>query len=85
MSKLPRDHRQTMMLSEQELREIDDWRYENRIATRSEAIRRLCKTGLLREDDLDAIKRRAFIDAINSLSAAEAELDEADSTGAVQH
>jgi hypothetical protein len=35
-----------MMLSNSEIEAIDDWRFANRIATRSDAIRRLCHIGL---------------------------------------
>lgn len=41
-----RDNRVPVMLSADELRQIDDWRYANRAATRSEAIRRLIAVGL---------------------------------------
>lgn len=34
------------MMSDEELKAIDDWRFTNRIATRSEAIRRLAASGL---------------------------------------
>jgi hypothetical protein len=42
----PRDKRIPIMMSEDETRAIDDWRFANRIDTRSEAIRRLCQLGL---------------------------------------
>lgn len=35
-----------MMMSPEEIAAIDDWRFENRIATRAEAIRRLCSERL---------------------------------------
>lgn len=38
----PRDKRVPIMMTEAELAAIDDWRFDNRIATRAEAIRRLC-------------------------------------------
>lgn len=50
MGKKPRNHRVPMMMSEEELSAIDDWRYSNRIATRSDAIRRLCKMALIDEE-----------------------------------
>lgn len=34
-------------ISEEELRAIDDWRFENRIPSRSEAVRRLCQMGVI--------------------------------------
>ncbi|MDH6265353.1 chromosome segregation ATPase [Rhizobium sp. SG_E_25_P2] len=43
----PRENRVPMMLSNEELEAIDAWRFQNRISTRSEAIRRLCKIGLM--------------------------------------
>lgn len=45
----PRDHRVPIMMSDQELQMIDDWRFGNRIATRSDAIRRLCQIALVYE------------------------------------
>ncbi|MEE9983607.1 hypothetical protein [Agrobacterium pusense] len=41
----PRVNRVPVMMSESEMEAIDDWRFENRVATRSEAIRRLCQIG----------------------------------------
>lgn len=46
MAKLPRENRIPIMMSHDELRQIDDWRFENRVATRSDAVRRLCQIGL---------------------------------------
>lgn len=43
MTKHPRTHRVVIMLSDDELRVIEDWRFENRMATRAEAIRQLCR------------------------------------------
>ncbi|MQW00862.1 hypothetical protein GHK46_27150 [Sinorhizobium medicae] len=42
----PREHRIHMYLSDEELQAIEDWRFANRIATRSDAIRRLCQIGV---------------------------------------
>lgn len=42
----PRENRVPIMMSDAELQAIDDWRFSNRVATRSEAIRRLCQVGL---------------------------------------
>lgn len=44
--KKPRENRVPIMLSDDELNAIDDWRFENRVATRSAAIRRLVQVGL---------------------------------------
>ncbi|WP_155268882.1 hypothetical protein [Brucella intermedia] len=38
-----------MLMTPDELELVDDWRYANRIATRSEAIRRLVQSGLALE------------------------------------
>jgi len=43
----PRQNRIPFMMSDVELKAVDDWRFENRIATRAEAIRRLCQMGLI--------------------------------------
>lgn len=42
----PRENRVPIMMSDDEMKAIDDWRFENRIATRSDAIRRLVQVGL---------------------------------------
>lgn len=46
----PRENRIHMMLSHDELTAIDDWRFANKVATRSEAIRRLCQIGMAYEE-----------------------------------
>ncbi|RCL00016.1 MAG: hypothetical protein JSC085_001003 [Candidatus Tokpelaia sp. JSC085] len=46
MNKKLRKHRIPIMMSDDELTSVDDWRFNNRVATRSEAIRRLCQLGL---------------------------------------
>lgn len=50
-----RDKRIPIMFSEQELIEIDEWRHNNRIATRADAVRRLCKIGMLASLELGPI------------------------------
>lgn len=52
----PREHRVPMMLSADELAAIDNWRFGNRVATRSEAIRRLCQIGLHETKDLEIVE-----------------------------
>ncbi len=42
----PREHRFHVMLSDAELEQLDSWRFANRVATRAEAMRRLCQAGL---------------------------------------
>ncbi|MGF1624501.1 MAG: hypothetical protein ACFCVH_06425 [Alphaproteobacteria bacterium] len=39
-----------LMLNDEELRTIDDWRFEHRIPTRAAAIRELLRRGLLSRD-----------------------------------
>ena len=46
MDKKPRDNRIPIMMSDQELSSIDDWRFANRVATRADAVRRLFQVGL---------------------------------------
>ncbi|MDR6817020.1 acyl carrier protein phosphodiesterase [Neorhizobium sp. 2083] len=42
----PREKRVPFMMSDRELLEVDEWRFTNRVATRADALRRLCKLGL---------------------------------------
>lgn len=53
MPKKPRENRVPIMLADEELEGIDNWRFQKRIATRSDAIRRLCQMGLLVDKDID--------------------------------
>jgi hypothetical protein len=46
LTKSPRDNRIPIMMSHEELAAIDEWRFANRVATRSDAIRRLCQIGI---------------------------------------
>lgn len=41
-----RQNRIPIMLSDQELADIDGWRFENRVATRAEAVRRLLRLAI---------------------------------------
>lgn len=55
-----RGRRIPIMMSHDELSVIDDWRFENRIATRADAIRRLCSLALamgLIPDDIHTIEQ----------------------------
>jgi hypothetical protein len=47
------------MLSDDELEIIDDWRHDNRIATRSDAIRRLCQMAITLDVDLNTVLDRS--------------------------
>lgn len=51
----PRENRVPMMLSNDELEAIDDWRFKTRVATRSEAIRRLCKLALILDARMEGL------------------------------
>lgn len=59
MSKKPRENRVPIMMSDEELSAIDDWRFANRIATRSDAVRRLVQIGLRFEGALSSIDEAA--------------------------
>ena len=49
----PRENRVPIMMSDEELQAIDDWRFKNRIATRSDAVRKLTKIGTLTDEWID--------------------------------
>ena len=49
MSDLTREQRLQIMLTEEELAIIDDWRFEKRMPTRAAAVRELLKRGLAAE------------------------------------
>lgn len=55
MAKKPRENRVPIMMSDDELTAIDDWRYANRVATRSDAVRRLVQIGLIFDENADAL------------------------------
>lgn len=69
----PRENRVHMYLSNDEMNAIDDWRFANRVATRSEAIRRLCQLGLILDSRLEDLfsarmnQSEAFIDFFKAL------------------
>jgi len=48
-----RTERLQLMLDDEELEYIDDWRFSNRIPTRAAAIRELIRRGMLYEDHVD--------------------------------
>ncbi len=54
----PRENRVPIMMSDEELKVIDDWRFANRIATRSDAVRRLVQNALRIDDEIDKIYRK---------------------------
>ena len=49
MSDLMREQRLQIMLTEEELSAIDDWRFQRRMPTRAAAVRELLKRGLAAE------------------------------------
>lgn len=49
MTDLTREQRLQIMLTEDELRAIDDWRFTRRMPTRAAAVRELLKRGLAAE------------------------------------
>ena len=49
MSDLTREQRLQIMLTEEELKAIDDWRFQRRMPTRAAAVRELLKRGLAAE------------------------------------
>jgi hypothetical protein len=53
----PKDNRIPIMMSDAEVQAIDDWRFTNRIPTRSEAIRRLAQRGLV----FDTLREAAIL------------------------
>lgn len=53
----PRENRVPIMMSDAELKAVDDWRFANRVATRSEAVRRLVRIGLATDDWIDQAEK----------------------------
>lgn len=69
MAKKPRENRVPIMMSDAELAAVDDWRFTYRIATRSEAIRRLCQIGLRSARAFPAIAKD-FADVLDAAAEA---------------
>jgi hypothetical protein len=49
MNDLSRDERLQIMLTEEELRLLDDWRFDRRMPSRASAVRELLRRGLAAE------------------------------------
>lgn len=49
MSELTRDERLQIMLTQEELRALDDWRFSRRMPSRAAAVRELLRLGLAAE------------------------------------
>ena len=54
MNDLAREQRLQIMLTEEELKAIDDWRFERRMPTRAAAVRELLRRGLSSDGFLSA-------------------------------
>jgi len=54
MSDLGREQRLQIMLADEELQAIDDWRFDRRMPTRAAAVRELLRRGLAAEGFLSA-------------------------------
>jgi len=54
VSDLAREQRLQIMLSEEELKAIDDWRFDRRMPTRAAAVRELLRRGLAADGFLSA-------------------------------
>jgi hypothetical protein len=60
MTDLSRPERLQIMLSADEIKVLDDWRFQHRMPSRASAIRELLKRGLLFEGiDLDTVGRQS--------------------------
>lgn len=44
-----KSHQQHLLMTPTEVKDIDDWRFANRIGSRGEAIRQLCRMALEQE------------------------------------
>lgn len=56
MNDLTREQRLQIMLTEEELKTIDDWRFARRMPTRAAAVRELLKRGLAADGFASAIQ-----------------------------
>lgn len=63
-----RENRIPIMMSDDELKAVDDWRYSHRCPTRSRAIRYLCNLALTLESHNEA-DRRDWLESIRTASA----------------
>lgn len=56
MTKTNRIH---VLMSDEELKALDEWRYANKIASRGEAVRRLVMRGTTPDEGIGRLKRQA--------------------------
>ena len=75
MPELNRDERLQIMLTDEELRILDDWRFDRRMPSRAAAIRELLKRGLAAEGFIRSDERMRSKDF--GVADAEVEKDEA--------
>jgi hypothetical protein len=78
MAKEPRENRVPIMMSDAEMGAIDNWRFDNHVATRSDAIRRLAFNGLAlagRADLLLWLHQRARESIVRAVEGQNALLD----------
>ncbi|TGS47556.1 MULTISPECIES: hypothetical protein [unclassified Mesorhizobium] len=54
-----RENRIPIMMSDAELNAIDDWRFQHRVATRANAVRKLMAVGMLTMKGMDAFLEKA--------------------------
>lgn len=78
MSGLARETRLQIMLSDEELAAIDDWRFEQRMPSRASAIRRLINIGLHAGDpsSADPAMRSQDFGILNQKDAATGQADD---------
>jgi hypothetical protein len=62
MSEINRDERLQIMLTEEELRIVDDWRFGQRMPSRASAVRELLRRGLAAEGYLRGDERMKSTD-----------------------
>lgn len=67
-----KDQRVVTMMSPSELEAIDDWMFKNRIRSRGEAIRRLCRSGLVADSEVERFLDEA-VAALNAIAAKDRE------------
>ena len=76
-----RSNRVAVMLSDAELTAIDNWRYSNRIASRGDAMRRLCAMSI--SSSSHAASHSKLVDALKSLLSSGVEVFEMPEYGPV--
>ena len=57
----PKDQRIVILLGKNELARVDDWRFQHRISSRGEAIRKLLSAGMFHWSKVDAKNEKARV------------------------